>query len=83
MDTVERRSIEYPTKRQKHTASLIGHCIYYIGGEVPRDTTYRLNEIWKYDIETQLWTKLTPPTMPKIARHAAASIGNKIYVFGG
>ena len=49
MDPVERRSIEYPTKRQKHTACLVGNSIYYIGGEVPRETTLRLNEIWKYD----------------------------------
>ncbi len=36
LDMVHTKGENYPNKRQKHTACVVGKKIYYIGGEIPR-----------------------------------------------
>ena len=45
-----------PSPRLGHTSSLVGDCLYVIGGRT--DPTYILNDVWVFDITQEKWTLL-------------------------
>ncbi|XP_022926928.1 tRNA wybutosine-synthesizing protein 2/3/4 [Cucurbita moschata] len=82
--TLQTISVEdSPSPRLGHTSSLVGDCLYVIGGRT--DPTYILNDVWVFDITQAKWTllKCTGSSFSPRHRHAAAAVGSKIYVFGG
>ncbi|KAG4146669.1 hypothetical protein ERO13_D05G173300v2 [Gossypium hirsutum] len=72
-----------PSPRLGHTASLIGDCMYVIGGRA--DPTNILSELWILNTLKNEWRLLDciGSAFPPRHRHAAAAVGSKIYVFGG
>ena len=67
-------------------AAAIGRKFYVFGGFRLPDTGntgwYPENRAWAYDTQTQDWTELPRMPTPRGA-HAAAAVGDKIYVVGG
>ncbi|KAJ4980614.1 hypothetical protein NE237_031451 [Protea cynaroides] len=74
---------EIPSPRLGHTASVIGHYVFIIGGR--GDPTKILDDVWVFDTDKNKWTLLecTGNMFYPRQRHAAAAVGSKIYVFGG
>ncbi|KAL8103966.1 hypothetical protein AgCh_028255 [Apium graveolens] len=72
-----------PSPRLGHTSSLIGNLMYVIGGRA--DPSNILNEVWLLNTENSQWKLLecTGTYFPSRHRHAAATVGSKIYAFGG
>lgn len=72
-----------PTKRFKHTATVVGKHMIFIGGQ--ETDTKRFNEIVYYDTETKTFSQPTikGDKVPAFSRHTSALVGSKIYVFGG
>ncbi|KAJ8761812.1 hypothetical protein K2173_004661 [Erythroxylum novogranatense] len=72
-----------PSSRLGHTASLVGHCVYIIGGRA--DPLNILNDVWMFDTAKHEWrlSEATGSAFPSRHRHAAAVVGSSIYVFGG
>jgi len=71
-----------PSARQSLTGCYINGKVVYIGGQT--SVVSRLDEIYYYDPVTRLFSKpAIKGNPPKFARHTAANIGSKIYVFGG
>jgi N-acetylneuraminic acid mutarotase len=77
-----------PTGRAALAAAIVGNAIYAIGG---RSFTggpcsgfgaAELGTVERYDISTDTWTTVAPLPSPR-SDLAAATIGGKIYVFGG
>jgi len=72
-----------PTKRFKHTATVVGKHMILIGGQ--ETDTKRFNDILYYDMETNTFSQ--PPIrgdkVPNFSRHTACLVGSRIYVFGG
>lgn len=63
-----------------------GEGIYIIGGMTTPDgssvSRYTLNDFWRFDLVTRLWTQL--PNFPGRVQYAAAEIiSGKVYVYGG
>ncbi|KAG2440042.1 hypothetical protein HXX76_004157 [Chlamydomonas incerta] len=73
-----------PIDRSSHSITVIGDKVYLFGGEHdPRVPVG--NELYEYDMATGTWRVVeakgdAPP--PRVA-HAAAAVGNMLYVFGG
>ena len=67
-------------------AAAIGEKFYVFGGFRLPDSGnfgwYPEDKAWVYDTETQIWSALPPMPTPRGA-HAAAVVGNKIYLVGG
>ncbi|XP_062013510.1 tRNA wybutosine-synthesizing protein 2/3/4 [Rosa rugosa] len=72
-----------PSPRLGHTASLVGHCVFVIGGRA--DPEKILSDVWVLDIQKKEWklAECSGDVFPPRHRHAAAVVGSKIYVFGG
>ncbi|KAE8659758.1 tRNA wybutosine-synthesizing protein 2/3/4 [Hibiscus syriacus] len=79
----EINAVSRPSPRLGHTASLIGDCMFVIGGRA--DPTNILSEVWVLNTVKNEWRLLdcTGSAFPPRHRHAAAAVGSKIYVFGG
>ncbi|KAK9022971.1 hypothetical protein V6N11_003207 [Hibiscus sabdariffa] len=75
--------VSRPSPRLGHTASLIGDCMFVIGGRA--DPTTILSEVWVLNTVKNEWRLLdcAGSGFPPRHRHAAAAVGSKIYVFGG
>ncbi|KAL6065611.1 Host cell factor 1 [Balamuthia mandrillaris] len=75
----------HPKARYSHTATTVGSKIYFIGGEYIEP--FRLNDIYCFDADTSVWTKIEPKEqnaeVPFLARHTAVAIGHNILVYGG
>ncbi|KAK8470851.1 hypothetical protein PHAVU_003G078700 [Phaseolus vulgaris] len=72
-----------PTPRLGHTASLVGNCMFVIGGRTGPDKI--LSDVWILDTTMNSWKLLQCSDnlfLPR-HRHAAAIMGSDIYVFGG
>ncbi|KAL4430939.1 hypothetical protein ABPG75_006195 [Micractinium tetrahymenae] len=75
---------DVPDARSSHSITAVGDVLYLWGGEhaprVPIGT-----DVHAYDLKERAWRKLkttgTPPSL-RIA-HAAAALGQHIYIFGG
>lgn len=72
-----------PTKRFKHTATVLGKVIIFIGGQ--ETDTKRFNEIIYYDTETKSFSQPTVKgdKVPNFSRHTSCLVGSKVYIFGG
>jgi N-acetylneuraminic acid mutarotase len=72
-----------PSKRFKHSATVVGKHIIFIGGQ--ETDTKRFNEIIYYDTETKSFTQPTikGDKVPNFSRHTASLVGSKVYIFGG
>jgi len=63
------------------TISKVGNAIYIIGGE--GENNKRFNEIYKWDLEKNVLSKVPSHGMIPLSRHQSCSYQDKIYVFGG
>lgn len=72
-----------PTKRFKHTATVVGKQIIFIGGQ--ETDTKRFNEIVYYDVDDKSFSQpaIKGDKVPNFSRHTSCLVGSKIYVFGG
>jgi len=73
-----------PSARQSLSAcNLHDNRIVYIGGQTSVQT--RFDDVFIYNTDTRTFNKLNieEGTIPKFARHAAASVGDRVFVFGG
>lgn len=72
-----------PSKRFKHSATVVGKHIIFIGGQ--ETDTKRFNEIVYFDTETKSFSLPTirGDKVPNFSRHTSCLVGSKIYVFGG
>jgi len=72
-----------PTKRFKHSATVLGKTIIFIGGQ--ETDTKRFNEIIFYDtvLKTYSAPTIKGDKVPNFSRHTSCLVGNKVYVFGG
>ncbi|KAK6283553.1 hypothetical protein POUND7_002505 [Theobroma cacao] len=72
-----------PSPRLGHTSSLVGDCMFVIGGRA--DPLNILSDVWVLNTVKNEWRLLdcTGRAFPPRHRHAAAVVGSKIYVFGG
>lgn len=75
--------VDRPSPCLGHTSSMIGDCLYVIGGR--NDPMNILSDVWVLDTVKSEWRLLecTGSAFPPRHRHAAAAVGTKIYVFGG
>ncbi|XVF26039.1 hypothetical protein REPUB_Repub13aG0265600 [Reevesia pubescens] len=75
--------VDCPSPRLGHTASLVGDCVFVIGGRA--DPLNILSDVWVLNMVKNEWRLLdcTGSAFPPRHRHAAAAVGSKIYVFGG
>eukprot|EP01127_Copromyxa_protea_P002768 TRINITY_DN12729_c0_g1_i1.p1 TRINITY_DN12729_c0_g1~~TRINITY_DN12729_c0_g1_i1.p1 ORF type:complete len:547 (-),score=113.97 TRINITY_DN12729_c0_g1_i1:75-1715(-) len=75
---------DVPVARERHTATLIGKRIYFIGGYDRANEVY-FNTVHYFDTELMTWTKLEPTgNIPeRRCSHSAVAIDGKIWVFGG
>jgi len=72
-----------PSKRFKHTSTVVGKHLVYIGGQ--ETDTKRFNDIVYYDTEAKTFSQPTirGDKVPNFSRHTASLVGNRIFVFGG
>jgi len=72
-----------PSKRFKHTSTVVGKYLIFIGGQ--ETDTKRFNDIIYYDTETKTFTQPTirGDKVPNFSRHSASLVGNRIFAFGG
>jgi len=72
-----------PSKRFKHSATVVGKTIIFIGGQ--ETDTKRFNEIVYYDTTTKTFTQaaVKGDRVPNFSRHTACLVGSKVHVFGG
>ncbi|KAK9267461.1 hypothetical protein L1049_009887 [Liquidambar formosana] len=72
-----------PSPRLGHTTSLVGDCMFVIGGRA--DPVKILNDVWVLNTARSEWRSLDcrGSVFPPRHRHSAAIVGSKIYVFGG
>ncbi len=73
-----------PTARMGLAAAVVGNSIYAIGGRTGSgpNSGGKVNVVERYDIATDTWAAVSP--LPSARSDlAAATVGGKIYVFGG
>jgi N-acetylneuraminic acid mutarotase len=77
-----------PSGRNGLAVAVVGHAIYAIGGRTAGGGPCSgfgaavLDTVERYDIASDAWTEVAPLLSPR-QDLAAASVGGKIYVFGG
>ncbi|KAJ1405583.1 tRNA wybutosine-synthesizing protein [Sesbania bispinosa] len=83
LETITTFGCASPSPRLGHTASLVGDCMFVIGGRTGPDKI--LNDVWIFDTTKNYWKLLQcgGSVFPPRHRHAAAVMGSNIYVFGG
>ncbi|KDR71309.1 hypothetical protein GALMADRAFT_281901 [Galerina marginata CBS 339.88] len=81
-DLWEPASTERPAPRTCHVCVTHRDQIIIFGGT---DGNYHYNDTWSFNLQTKRWTEFTCMGFIPSARegHAAAILGNVIYVFGG
>jgi N-acetylneuraminic acid mutarotase len=72
-----------PSKRFKHTATVVGKYVIVIGGQ--ETDTKRFNDILYYDTETNTFSQPTikGDKVPAFSRHTSCLINGKLVIFGG
>jgi N-acetylneuraminic acid mutarotase len=72
-----------PCPRSCHSAALYNSKIYIFGGK-DQDTN-KLNDIWAYDIKTDIWNEVIVKTDSPLSRsgHSGSIFKNYMVVFGG
>ena len=77
-----------PAPRVAHAQAMVGNELYVFGGRQGITMEEKpLNDLWKFNMETQTWVDLTDATTGDIPEsrsfHKMQAIGAKLYVFGG
>jgi len=71
-----------PTKRFKHTATVVGKNVIFIGGQ--ETDTKRFNEVIYFNSETNTFSRPNiKGTVPNFSRHTSVLIKDRIFIFGG
>lgn len=72
-----------PTKRFKHTATVVGKHMILIGGQ--ETDTKRFSDILYYDPENNTFSQPTirGDKVPSFSRHTSSLVGSRMFVFGG
>jgi hypothetical protein len=72
-----------PDFRSGHSMVYFSGALYIFGGV--RQTGAFLSDLWKFDLSTNIWTRMTPSGIFPRARseHAMFVFNSKIYVLGG
>ncbi|XP_015941234.1 tRNA wybutosine-synthesizing protein 2/3/4 isoform X1 [Arachis duranensis] len=83
LEMISTPACESPSPRLGHTASLVGDCMFVIGGRTGPDKI--LSDVWILDTTKNYWRlhQCGGSVFPPRHRHAAAVVGSNIYVFGG
>lgn len=78
----EPASADRPAPRTGHVCIAFEDQIILFGGT---DRKYHYNDTWSFNLQTRIWTELNCIGFIPHARegHAAAIIGNVVYIFGG
>jgi len=82
---------EAPPARWTHTAVVHGSAMFVFGGFYGyggAGATGRYNDLWRLDLERLAWTRVAPgagsgPPPSVRSHHAAAVLGDRMYIFGG
>ncbi|CAG9320028.1 unnamed protein product [Blepharisma stoltei] len=71
-----------PSARSHHSMQIMEANIYIFGGD---KSGFKLNDLWRFDIETENWAFLYPSgdIPPARSHHSAGAQGNAMYIFGG
>jgi len=78
---VPKEGTEAITPRHSHTSVVHNNCIWVFGGI---DARGRKNDIWTWNFEFYIWTKIKHKGgPPPIAKHTASKMGALMIVFGG
>lgn len=73
-------NINPPSARFGHTAVPINNSMFIFGGS----TGSLLNDLWKYDLNTQTWSQASATGGPSARQeHASTSINNTLFILGG
>ncbi|XP_070566677.1 uncharacterized protein [Ptychodera flava] len=74
--------VRTPYTRSKHAACLQDSCVYVYGG---RDVNTTLKDLWKFDINSNVWTllKCSGDVPPALQEHSMVPYKDNIYIFGG
>jgi len=75
-----------PSPRSGHTAVFYNDSMYIFGGQGVLGSTMN-NQLWRYTMSTNTWTKLQPlgdaVPPPLLGHKASIALGNQMIVFGG
>lgn len=66
--------------RHAHAMAIHGDDIYFHGGFEGKK---RLNDLWKYNITSKVWTQLADAPYDGRSGMSLTAVGNKLYSFGG
>ena len=74
-------SKELPAPRAGHSAVVNGDDMYIFGG---KDSEIRMDDLWKFNLKTYEWTRITAPDQPSTrCGHNAQLWGQYMIVYGG
>lgn len=83
-------ALQAPPPRVAHAQAAVNNKILIFGGRsgVEMGGEHELNDLWEFDPSKNTWTHLEnrmnePPAPSARSFHAATSVGDKMYVFGG
>ena len=71
-----------PSQRMYAASGILNNAFYLIGGWDPESKSPIKafnNDIWKYDLNTKLWTEL-PPMKNTLSRHTCCTVNDKIVI---
>ncbi|KAK3310203.1 uncharacterized protein B0T15DRAFT_517729 [Chaetomium strumarium] len=69
-----------PKARGYHTANMVGSKLIIYGGS---DGGECFNDVWVYDVETQVWKAVSIPVTFRRLSHTATIVGSYLFVIGG
>ncbi|KAK4233725.1 Tip elongation aberrant protein 1 [Achaetomium macrosporum] len=69
-----------PKARGYHTANMVGSKLIIYGGS---DGGECFNDVWVYDVETQIWKAVNIPVTFRRLSHTATLVGSYLFVIGG
>ncbi|KAH8682173.1 hypothetical protein BX600DRAFT_447906 [Xylariales sp. PMI_506] len=69
-----------PKPRGYHTANMVGSKLIIYGGS---DGGECFNDVWVYDVDTNIWRVVTVPINFRRLSHTATLVGSYLFVIGG
>ncbi|KAI1870887.1 hypothetical protein JX265_005927 [Neoarthrinium moseri] len=69
-----------PKARGYHTANMVGSKLIIYGGS---DGGECFNDVWVYDVDTQVWKAVTIPITFRRLSHTSTIVGSYLFVVGG
>ncbi|KAJ1527117.1 hypothetical protein ONE63_008652 [Megalurothrips usitatus] len=78
----QRSDAAAPCSRTKHSATLLGGCLYVLGG---RNGNLPLKDLWRYHLAENRWEELRAggDCPPSLQEHTCVAHKDHLYVFGG